>query len=156
VSYNIEIKSQPNWDGHLTPAVGTFCQAVLAALAEVQAHWAQLYGPDSAAHLLAQCVWIQSFDPRALRVLRTQHGFRNLVFLSERPISPAGVQRRVGFLPPVVSPYHKWVGPRTVRRFHRAGMQVVPWTVNDARRVRQLVAYGVDGIITDYPPAGIE
>jgi glycerophosphoryl diester phosphodiesterase len=32
-----------------------------------------------------------------------------------------------------------------------AGLQVIAWTVNDARRMRELVRMGVDGIITDYP-----
>jgi glycerophosphoryl diester phosphodiesterase len=31
------------------------------------------------------------------------------------------------------------------------GIAVYPWTVNDARRARELVAFGVEGIITDDP-----
>ncbi len=34
---------------------------------------------------------------------------------------------------------------------HRAGFRVVPWTVNDPARMRELVAWGVDGLITDRP-----
>jgi len=30
-------------------------------------------------------------------------------------------------------------------------MKVIPWTVNDRKDMEQLVADGVDGIITDYP-----
>jgi glycerophosphoryl diester phosphodiesterase len=38
-----------------------------------------------------------------------------------------------------------------VRRAHRAGLSVVPWTVNDRATMRHLIDAGVDGIITDYP-----
>jgi glycerophosphoryl diester phosphodiesterase len=38
-----------------------------------------------------------------------------------------------------------------VARAHRAGMKVVPWTVDDTATMRKLVDDGVDGIITDYP-----
>ena len=31
------------------------------------------------------------------------------------------------------------------------GLQVNPWTVNDLERANQLVAMGVDGLITDVP-----
>ncbi|GGP37572.1 putative glycerophosphoryl diester phosphodiesterase precursor (GlpQ) [Saccharothrix coeruleofusca] len=34
---------------------------------------------------------------------------------------------------------------------HRAGLKVVPWTVNDVATMHKLIDDGVDGIITDYP-----
>ncbi|NJK84290.1 MAG: hypothetical protein HC912_11380 [Saprospiraceae bacterium] len=30
-------------------------------------------------------------------------------------------------------------------------MKVIPWTVNEQTRMRELLTLGVDGIITDYP-----
>ncbi len=41
--------------------------------------------------------------------------------------------------------------PAFVRRAHEAGLDVFVWTVNDAARMAELVAIGVDGIITDHP-----
>jgi glycerophosphoryl diester phosphodiesterase len=38
-----------------------------------------------------------------------------------------------------------------VEHVHAAQMAVVPWTVNDATTVRDLVAMGVDGVCTDRP-----
>ncbi|SFP81189.1 glycerophosphoryl diester phosphodiesterase [Amycolatopsis arida] len=34
---------------------------------------------------------------------------------------------------------------------HRAGLRVVPWTINDKATMHKLIDDGVDGIITDYP-----
>ena len=39
--------------------------------------------------------------------------------------------------------------PRLIDAAHENGVEVHIWTVNDARRMRELVAMGVDGIVTD-------
>jgi glycerophosphoryl diester phosphodiesterase len=31
------------------------------------------------------------------------------------------------------------------------GMKIIPWTVNDIAEIKQLIEWGVDGIVTDYP-----
>jgi len=49
------------------------------------------------------------------------------------------------------SPNHTRVNPANVQAAHDRGLLVVPWTVNDAARMRTLIDWGVDGIITDYP-----
>lgn len=41
------------------------------------------------------------------------------------------------------------VGPWSVRRFHRAGVEVHVWTVNDPDIMRRLRQWGVDGVVTD-------
>ncbi len=40
---------------------------------------------------------------------------------------------------------------RTVRAYHRMGLEVHVWTVNHPARMRRLLNRGVDGIITDRP-----
>jgi glycerophosphoryl diester phosphodiesterase len=40
---------------------------------------------------------------------------------------------------------------REIERCHAAGVQVVPWTVNDPQHQRALLALGVDGLCTDDP-----
>jgi len=47
--------------------------------------------------------------------------------------------------------YVPYVTPDMVRRAHAAGMQVIPWTVDDKPTMRALIGAGVDGLITDYP-----
>lgn len=47
--------------------------------------------------------------------------------------------------------YTPYVTSDMVERAHDAGMQVIPWTVDDKPTMRALFSTGVDGIITDYP-----
>ena len=50
-----------------------------------------------------------------------------------------------------ISPAQGFTTRRMIRRAHRAGMKVAPWTVNDPNRMRELINAGADGIISDYP-----
>ena len=50
-----------------------------------------------------------------------------------------------------ISPAQGFTTRRMIRRAHRAGMKVAPWTVNDPRRMRELIDAGADGIVSDYP-----
>ena len=56
---------------------------------------------------------------------------------------------RLGF--ETISPHHLYVDANFVQQAHRANVKVVPWTVNDASRMLDLMNLGVDGIISDYP-----
>lgn len=42
-----------------------------------------------------------------------------------------------------------FVNERMVERYHRAGLEVHVWTVNDEETMRRLLGIGVDGIVTD-------
>ncbi|WP_294568586.1 glycerophosphodiester phosphodiesterase [uncultured Arthrobacter sp.] len=47
--------------------------------------------------------------------------------------------------------YVPYVTADMVQRAHAAGMQVIPWTVNDEATMSSLIDLGIDGLITDYP-----
>ncbi len=47
--------------------------------------------------------------------------------------------------------YRPYVTRAMVRDAHRAGLDVIPWTVNDKPTMASLMDIGVDGLITDYP-----
>ena len=44
---------------------------------------------------------------------------------------------------------HRLIVPSLVGRVHDQGRRVVAWTVNDAAKAEELLALGVDGIVTD-------
>jgi len=112
-------------------------------------------------------VEIQSFDWRTLPMVHQAEPSIPLVALYDEetwvPDSPwlAGVNAAVVGDPMIgalmvganiVSPGYRLVtGKPHVDHAHSLGLKVIPWTVNDADVMREQIAYGVDGIITDYP-----
>ena len=53
---------------------------------------------------------------------------------------------------------HPWVDTLTeaaVRAAHGAGLAVNTWTCDDADRMRELIAWGVDGICTNVPDVAL-
>lgn len=62
--------------------------------------------------------------------------------------------RRLAGLPPAVvqvNPWQRSVTPAYVAALHARALTTHPFTVNEPRRMRELVAMGVDGIVTDRP-----
>jgi glycerophosphoryl diester phosphodiesterase len=58
-----------------------------------------------------------------------------------------------------IPPEHQsWrlVTPTSVAAAHRSGVEVHVWTVNEVAEMRELLALGIDGIITNYPPRLLE
>ncbi len=55
----------------------------------------------------------------------------------------------------VVGWNHKDIGVRQIRAAHAKGLRIWVYTVNDARRMEQLMKDGIDGIITDRPKLGL-
>ena len=41
------------------------------------------------------------------------------------------------------------VSPARLRAYHRVGVEVHVWTVNEEDEMRRLLALGVDGLVTD-------
>jgi len=138
VFYNVEIKSRPAWEGRFHPAPDAFAQAVYDML-------------ESEGVLRRTTV--QSFDPRALVAMHAIDSDVRLAMLVSRGFNP-GMQAFVdslGFVPDIYSPDHRLVDEDLLAEAEERGMQVIPWTVNEGRAMRRLIALGVDGLITDYP-----
>jgi glycerophosphoryl diester phosphodiesterase len=117
-------------------------------------------------------VTIQSFDWRTLRLvqglsriptvyLTAQQAWLNNIGTSEVP-SPwtAGLERgRYASVPAMVqaaggtiwSPYFGDLDEDGMFAARQLGLRVIPWTVNDPRDMRRMLALKVDGLITDYP-----
>ena len=136
IRWNIEIKSQPEWDGLRHPPVEEFARLVVK---EIRA-----LGIDKS-------VTVQSFDIRALRAMHLRAPDLQLAFLIENMNSFESNMARLDFKPAIYSPYYLLVNKGLVKQCHDQNIKLVPWTVNDVKSMRRLVRLGVDGIITDYP-----
>ncbi|KAB5594275.1 Glycerophosphoryl diester phosphodiesterase [Ceratobasidium theobromae] len=66
-------------------------------------------------------------------------------------LSPAATDSTSGSLDPNIPGYKTFTTEEMVKEAHKSGMLVKPWTVNRLNIVEQVYAWGVDGIITDYP-----
>ena len=51
----------------------------------------------------------------------------------------------------VFLPQESYVQPSLIDEVHARGQQIMSWTVNHPRRLRELAAWGIDGIISDDP-----
>lgn len=141
VRYNIEIKSRPDHDGVYHPDVVEYAKRLYAVVKE--------FG-------LVEQTTIQSFDPRALEAI---HSIDPQISTSLIVDNPGGIEAnlaRLGFSPSIYSPYFGLLDQRQVGAAHTLGIRVIPWTVNDEAVMRELIAMGVDGLITDYPDIGID
>jgi glycerophosphoryl diester phosphodiesterase len=100
-------------------------------------------------------VLIQSFSAASLRSLHASAPELPLVQLGDAGIGdaadPSAVLDRIAEYAVGWGPSHRWITPERVAAAHAAGLVVHPYTVNDADRMRELLAAGVDGMFTDVP-----
>ncbi|WP_162054797.1 glycerophosphodiester phosphodiesterase family protein [Pontibacter pamirensis] len=136
VFYNIETKSKPETDGLYHPAPEEFVQLLMTVVKEKE---------------IKEWVIIQSFDVRTLQVLRKTHPYMKTSLLVENEENLEQNIEKLGFTPIIYSPDYELVTPELVEATHNQGMKLIPWTVNEPVKMRQLKQMGVDGLISDYP-----
>ena len=138
VYYNIETKTYPEGDGVFHPAPEVFVTLLMKVLEEKK---------------ILNRVIIQSFDSRTLQYLHQQYPYIKTSFLTEATATKnfALQLKELGFVPTIYSPEYTVVTPLLIVRCHEMGMQIIPWTVNNAADIKRLKKMGVDGIISDYP-----
>ncbi|MGD1842765.1 MAG: glycerophosphodiester phosphodiesterase family protein [Thermonemataceae bacterium] len=136
IRFNIEMKASPKGDDLYHPVPAVFAQLLYQTLVELN---------------IKDRVTIQSFDVRCLQEMRALDENVPLVLLVENFLSVERNLVALGFKPAVYSPYYKLLKKETVVQLHKAGIKVIPWTVNDANAMKALIDLQVDGIITDYP-----
>ena len=159
VRFNVEVKINPENPG-LTLQPKEFVEAVITVIQ---------------AYKMENRVTVQSFDWRALQQVQnltpgisTSYLTANQSWLNNLQIGMPGaspwlngfdVDNFEGSAPRAIkaaggdvwSSYHKEVNSKSIKLAHELGLSVNVWTVNNPGRMRDLIAMGVDGIITDYP-----
>lgn len=153
VKLNLEIKSNPYRPHETLPP---------SQLAEKLVHELRAWG-------FSDRVYYTSFDPQVLKEIRALDPHAEIGFLySQESLSEVLQAASCEGIPPVLNPLvlkfaqsiragillpeHTFLESRdSVSKLQEAGFRVIPWTVNDPIRQKELIEMKVDGIITDYP-----
>jgi glycerophosphoryl diester phosphodiesterase len=141
VQYNIEIKSEEKEYGISQP--------------KTVKEFSDLVYQEIIRQVSPERIILQSFDFNVLKYwhLQFEEGKYKKVRLSalveNEMVDPS--LEKLGFNPDIFSPYYKQLIKRRVDMCHDRGIKVVPWTVNEVVNMKELMALGVDGLITDYP-----
>lgn len=117
-------------------------EAVAARLAETP--------PDDP---LRQWLLVSSFSlPAVEDIKRRLPWLRVGALYGERVwTGPAMIERALGLGAEAIHPYPRILTAETVRIAHAAGLCVNVWTANRWSTIRQLIAWGVDGLFSDFP-----
>lgn len=136
--FNIETKTDPEFDGVFHPKPEEFVDLLMAIIKEKG---------------IEDLTIIQSFDFRTLQHLHVKYPNIKTAMLIE-DYDKRSMEEQVkalGFTPTIYSPAYQLVNEQLVKKCHRKRMRIIPWTVNTKEEIDQLKKMGVDGIITDYP-----
>ena len=136
IRYNIEIKSDPTYDGVFTPNVKEFVDLVVAILKK---------------HSIEERTSLQSFDTRAIEKINDADFKGSSVILVDENESIESKLLKLSFKPDIVSPYYELLSKSLVDSLQSEGFKVIPWTVNSEEEMQKMMGFHVDGIITDYP-----
>jgi glycerophosphoryl diester phosphodiesterase len=135
--FNIEIKTEgAKGDGVFHPIPSVFAKAVLDEITRLNIH---------------NLTCVQSFDVRILQIVKELDEKITMALLVENKKGIAWNLKNLGFTPDIYSCYYLLLTKMGIRKCHKKGMKVIPWTVNTNHEMQALIAMGVDGIITDYP-----
>ena len=136
VAYNIETKCTDIGDGVYHPVPGEFVSLLLQVINEQG---------------ISDRAIIQSFDPRTINAVHDQQPNIKTAFLVSNQLAYRHNLQRLDYTPTIFSPNNIFLTVGMIEFMHAEGIQVIPWTVNDVKKMESLIEMGVDGIITDYP-----
>jgi glycerophosphoryl diester phosphodiesterase len=134
--YNIETKSRPEWYGEYVPGPEEFSRLLFEELKELG---------------VLDRVIIQSFDPSTLIAFKQLAPDVRQAMLVSNDVLPDMYINLLGYTPEIWSPNYQLLDAESVSQLQSKGMKVIPWTVNTVDEMRELLRFGVDGFITDYP-----
>ena len=142
VKYTIEIKTEEGEkDGVFNPNPKTFVSLV--------------YNEIKKQNCIAYAT-LQSFDVRILQEIKKKDATIKIALLVENENGLESNLKRLGFIPNTYSPDFILVDETLVKNVKEKNMQLIPWTVNEVKDIKKMIALGVNGIITDYPDRAID
>lgn len=141
VKFNIEIKSDTNYYDVFTPQPEAYVTLVLEEINK---------------HDMFSRVNLQSFDAAILEEVKVQAPKMPLALLVEDDETINEKLSLLSFQPKIISPYFKLLSEASILNYQKEGFQIIPWTVNTEADMKQMIAWNVDAIITDYPNVLLE
>ena len=100
-------------------------------------------------------VLISSFNHDYLKRMKKAIPEIAVAALIDKPLSdPIQILSDIGAV--ALNPNEKYLDGATVKALRSAGFGVLPWTVNDASRMKTLLNWGATGLITDFPDKALE
>ncbi len=138
VQYNIETKCTPATDNIYHPVPSAFIDVLMKVVLD--------------KHIETRTI-VQSFDIRTLQYLHTKFPSIKTAYLFEG-VSLSSLDNRLealGFTPTIYSPDYELLNKSVIENCHVKNIKVIPWTVNTIKDMRQVIEWGADGLITDYP-----
>lgn len=141
VRFNIEIKSNAEWDGKFTPAPAVFAKTVYDEILK---------------NKMEKQVIVQSFDARPLQELKKMSVKLPLALLVSNKDGIEKNLEKLGFQPDTYSPHYSLVDEALVKYCRARGMKIIPWTVNEIADLERMKTFDLDGIITDYPDRAVK
>lgn len=136
--YNIETKTTALTDNLFHPAPDRFVDMLMEVI-------------NSKG--IADRTIIQSFDYRTLQYLHQRYPEIKTALLVEADDKNSFRKqiKDLGFTPTIYSPEFTLVTAELVKNCHKQKMKIIPWTVNDKKKIEELRTLKVDGIISDFP-----
>ena len=121
VRFNIEIKSNPQWDGIFSPTPAVF---------------ANMVNDEIVAAKMEKQVIVQCFDERPLQELNKLGVKYPIALLVSNKDGVEKNLARLGFKPDTYSPHFSLVDEALVEYTRKKGIKIVPWTgeIADAKR----------------------
>lgn len=141
--YNIEIKCKKGKDeGANWPEYHEFVDKCMELL----------LSKDLGDRLVVQC-----FDVRALNYMHEKYPQVKLSYLiSKKDTDWDTYMGKLEFTPDWLSPEYTTVDKNMVDKCHKAGIKLVPWTVDDKSEIKRMIDLKVDAIISNYPDRVLE
>lgn len=103
------------------------------------------------AYSIYKRVVLKSFDVTVLNEIKHQRPSLKISLLINRDESIEGKLKQLDFIPEILGVYFKLLSEKEVTHYKNEGFLINAWTVNSVKSLQRVIAYGVDGIITDYP-----
>ncbi len=100
---------------------------------------------------LQDSVLISSFDSNILEQISLMQAPPSLALISKAPLQKNTVELCKRLKTFSWHPHLKIVTPKLVKKFHTAGIRVFPYGVDTPEDCARMVAFKVDGVITDDP-----